>query len=167
MSLASAGTWLSLHALQLIQSLGILGSLMFAGIALRNTGRAQRMANRFHLAEQQRKIWGEQANQKELRRVLRPDADLSEEPMTEDERRFLTSAILHLGTTFEARRTKTVDPIEGLDRDAAWLLSLPLPRARWSEMKDVQNRSFVEYADRLLSGQPPSSKRWLTIAVRN
>lgn len=146
----SAMSWLAPNALQAVESVGIIASLIFTAVSLRIALRAQRITNLFQLTLYQREVWGGLAEKPELRRILKPDLDLAAEPMTESERRFLTSAILHLSLAYEAQRYKAINPIDGMEKDAKAFFSLPLPRERWRELKNVQNAEFVRFVDRLL-----------------
>jgi hypothetical protein len=138
------------HGFQVVQSLGIISSLIFGAVALRNSLRTQRVANLFQLTQYHRQLYSELFDRPELRRVFQQDVDLTKAPVTDNERLFVTLTILHFNLAFEAVRKKAIIPPEGLERDAAQFFARPIPKAIWLEIKSVQNRDLVTLLDKLI-----------------
>ena len=150
--------WLSQHWLEASQTGGIVGGFVFTALSLRDTRKAQKISNLFTLTHYHRELYRQFFDRPELRRIFRPDADLSQHPVTEDERLFLTLLILHVNLALEAMHMEAITPIEGLARDLAELFSKPIPMAVWRELRPFQNQEVVEMIDRLTGtgSQPPS-----------
>ena len=141
--------WLSQHWYEASQTGGIIGGLIFTALSLRDTHEAQKITNLFTLTQYHHELYGQLFDRPELRRIFQPDADVLQQPVTDDERLFLTLLILHVSLALEAMRMKAIIPIEGLEHDLAELFSKPIPRAVWRELRSVQNHDVRELIDRL------------------
>jgi hypothetical protein len=71
--------------------------------------------------------------------------------VTESERLFVRFLILHLATSFEARKRRMYFAEEGLKRDMREFFSLPIPRAIWSGVRVYQQQDFVHFVDEAVS----------------
>ena len=71
-------------------------------------------------------------------------ADTSQQPITDAERVFVTFVILHMSSVFYAMSDQLVVKVEGLRRDVAQFLSLPIPREVWDKIKVLQNDEFAD-----------------------
>jgi hypothetical protein len=141
--------WLGQHWFDAVQTGGIFGGLLFTAISLRDTHKAQKISNLFTLTQYHHDLYGQLFDRPELRRIFRQDVDLSRNPVTDDERLFLTLAILHVNLSLEAMRMNAIVPIEGMERDLAEMFSRPIPRAVWKEIRSVQNRDLISLLDKL------------------
>jgi hypothetical protein len=144
--------WLSQHWFEAAQTGGILAGLLFTALSLRDTHTAQKISNLFALTQYHPGLWSELFERPEPRRILSRDVDLAKDPVTEDERLFLTLLILQLNLALEAMRMNAIVPIEGLERDLTELFSKPIPRAVWKEIRSVQNRDLIDLLDGLTGG---------------
>lgn len=151
-------SWLAAHWLDLIQSAGIVGGLLFNGWALHRDGQAQRAANLLKLTEQHRDIWREMFSRPGLARVLRPDADLLTDPVTDEETLFVTLLILHLNTAFSAVRAGVLRAPEGITPDIRGFFSLPIPRAAWEKARHLHDREFVRFVEAKIGGNSRPSR---------
>lgn len=132
----------------LLQSLGIIAGLFFATHALIANARAQRAANLLTITQHHREIWGQLVDHPELARVLAPGVDLEVNPVTEAERRFVLSLILHLNASYEMMRAGTLVPVENVDRDVCEFFALPIPRRVWVGVREKQNKRFIRFVER-------------------
>src|SRR4051812_13568852 len=94
--------WLTANAFDLLNALGIVGSLLFTAHSLRSETKTRRIANLLSITEAHRNIWKEHFKNPHLARVLSPQADLSKEPVTPDEEIFVNLVIQHLGVVFQS-----------------------------------------------------------------
>ncbi len=56
---------------------------------------------------------------------------------------------LHMSAAFKAQKNSSVHSIEGMDLDILEVLSLPIPKQIWTEVKGFQDRDFVDYVESL------------------
>lgn len=142
----------SQNTLRVIQSGGILVGILVGVISMwigirsnRAAGRAASVTTLLTLTGSHREVWRQFADRPELQHALEWDA--RPEEMTEDEQQWLRELILHISASFEAERLGSLPRLEGLDADIRQLLSKPLPRAVWRQMRPYQNRAFVDYVE--------------------
>jgi hypothetical protein len=76
--------------------------------------------------------------------------DTAKEPVTDAERVFVTLVILHINAVYYTMSDQLVVKYEGLRRDIAQFLSLPIPRAVWGKNKRFQNDDFARFIDSVL-----------------
>ena len=139
--------WLGDNWFTLLQSIGIIGGLLFTGIALRHDARGRRITNLIALTGSHRDIWSEFSRRPELARVLDPRADLAQEGVTEAEKKFVTLIVLHLSSVYHALEDSLSVTPDGLRRDIQGLFSRPVPRAVWENIKSLQDREFVRFVE--------------------
>lgn len=139
------------EALPLIQSVGIIGSLLVAVVALRATSRSTRAQCLLNITSSHREIWRAVATRPSLSEALSPTADPAS--VTSEERYFLRELILHLAACFEAERLGTLPVMENLDVDVRQLLSRPKPMEVWKELRPYQNRRFVAFVETTLANR--------------
>jgi hypothetical protein len=142
--------WFRDHWFQLLQSLGIVGGLVFTGWNIRAANRARRLSTLLEIAKSHRDIWGKAFGNPSMQRVLAADRDLAFEPLSQDERVFATLMIIHLSCLFEARKSKSMLPLEHLEDDMRDFMSMPVPTSVWQQMKGYQNADFVAFVDAAL-----------------
>jgi hypothetical protein len=157
MSWSEIVAWLHQNWFQLVQTVGIISSLVYAGRNLRVTLRAQQVDNLFRLTNAQRELYSRLFDKEELRRVFDSDVNLDQNPITYEERLFLTQAILHFSLAKRASDHDAVLPMDGLERDAKSFFNLPLTKKVWNEIKAVQNSDLVEMVDDLIESQSDPS----------
>jgi hypothetical protein len=132
----------------LLQSLGILGGLLFTGFSLRIDTKVRRIGNLFEVTKQHREIWMALYSRPELKRVIESDPNLDTAPVTDEERLFVTFLMLHLATNFRAAQAGMFMLPEEIRMDIANFLSRPIPKAIWERIKSFQDRDFVEFVER-------------------
>jgi hypothetical protein len=139
--------WIATHWFDLIQTVGIIGSLLFAAYTTNKDERARRIGNSIAMNDQYRQIWKEIYDHPKLARVLQKEADLEKEPVSVEEERFVTTLILNLGTAFRAMKYGEFVTLEGLQKDVQGFFSLPIPKTLWQKLKPLQDASFVKFAE--------------------
>jgi len=141
------GAWSAKNWLDLFQTAGIVGSLLLAAYAIRKEEWARRIGNSIAITEQNRQIWRELYEYPKLGRVLDKEADLENEPISNQEELFVTMLILHLSTVHRAMRHGEFVELEGLQRDVKEFFSLPIPKAVWIKTKLLQNQDFAAFIE--------------------
>jgi hypothetical protein len=68
--------------------------------------------------------------------------------VTAEEEMFVIFLILHLSNTYYAMRAGFFPKLHGLRRDIESFFSLPIPRAVWTKVKDLQEEPFVRFVER-------------------
>ena len=139
--------WVEEHWFTLLQTLGIVGGLIFSGLGFRLDVKSRRISNLIALTAGHRDIWSEFYRRPELARVLNPNVNLQEAPITETERLFVTLIIVHLSCTYHALENALSVKPDALRQDIKGLFSLPIPRAVWENMKSLQDREFVKFVE--------------------
>ena len=143
--------WIEQNWLALIQTGALAGGLLFTGIAVLLDARARRIGNLIQLTQQHRDLWERLNMQPELARILDPDADPAQLPVTAQEETFVIFLILHLSNTYYAMRAGFFQKLRGLRKDIERFFSLPIPRAVWEKVKDLQEESFVQFVEESLA----------------
>jgi hypothetical protein len=146
-------SWLAQHWFDLLQTLAIIGGLTFTGYSLRQDERARRIGNPIAIKQQYREIWEELYDRPELFRVLKPDANLNQQPISDAERLFVKLLILHLDTVHRAIKDGLFVEIKGIQDDIRDFIRLPIPRAVWDKIKRFQNSDFVAFVNNCLNSR--------------
>jgi hypothetical protein len=139
--------WLTEHWFDLFQTAGIVGGLLFSAYTTHQDEKARRIENVIAINEQYGRIWRELYEQPRLSRVLKKDVNLTKEPISEEEWRFVKMLILHLDTVRRAMKARMLVKIEGMQDDIRQFFSLPIPKAVWERIKPFQDRDFVKFID--------------------
>jgi hypothetical protein len=144
--------WLGQNWISLVQS----GALTLIAGTLVFDARTRRVANLIRLTEQHRSLWERVYSRPQLARVLDPAADIVKVPVTTEEELFVISLVLHLSSTYYASRTGLFWKPQGLENDIRRFFSLPIPRAVWERVKELQDGAFVEFVGACLPVDPMS-----------
>lgn len=151
--------WLNAHWFDLVQSLGIVGSILLTTAALRSQARGQRLGHYLTLVADHRELWTEAHRRPDLSRIFRDDVNLSVAPMTTAEEEFLNLAIEHFATGWLMAKGTRLLSLNGLAADAATFFSRPLPRNAWERTRHARDPQFVKFIDRALKHGPPAQRR--------
>jgi hypothetical protein len=146
-----ASQWIGAHWFDLVQSIGIIASLLFSAYTTRKDERARRIGNLIAVNDEYRHIWREFYSQPGLSRVLKCDVDLSKAPVSDEEWLFVKMLILHLDTVRRAIKARMFVKIEGLREDVRDLFALPIPKAVWEKIKPFQDKDFVAFIEDCLA----------------
>jgi len=141
------GEWIFQSWFDLFSAAGIIGGLWFTAVSLHSESKTRRIANLLTITANHREIWKEFLSNPKLARVRDMEADTAKEPVTDAERVFVTMIILHISNAYCAMGDQLVVKMEGLRRDVAQFLSLPIPREIWEKIKFVQNDDFVAFVE--------------------
>ncbi len=141
------GEWTLQNWFNLFSAVGIIAGLWFTAFSLRSETKTRRIANLLTITANHREIWKEFLNNPKLARVRDAVADTTKQPVTDAERVFVTFVIFQMSSVFYAMSDQLVVKVEGLRRDIAQFLSLPIPREVWEKIKVLQNDDFVVFVD--------------------
>jgi hypothetical protein len=140
-------TWVDMNWFNLLQSGGIIASLLVSAAALRLDANARRTGNLLEITENHREIWSYLYTHPELSRVLDASVDLKRVPVTTEEELFVNFLVLHLNSAFYAMKKDVYVKPEGLRRDIQLFFSLPIPDAVWEKVKALQEEDFVRFVE--------------------
>ena len=139
--------WLVENWFVLLNAVGVVGGLLFTAISLRSETKTRRIANLLTITAHHREVWKEFLNHPELARVLDASADLIRQPITREEEIFTNFIFLHISGAYYAMKDELVIKLEGLRRDVAQFISLPIPEKIWEKTKLLQNDDFVKFVE--------------------
>jgi hypothetical protein len=145
-------SWVTEHWFDLLQTVGIVGGLVFTAYTTQKDERARKIGNLIAIASQNREIWKEVYDQPELSRVLARDVNLRKQPISEEEGLFVKLLILHLDTVYRAMRAGMFVNLQGLRKDIKEFFSWPIPKAIWEKIKPFQDEDFVRFVEASLGG---------------
>ena len=151
--------WLNAHWFDLVQSLGIVGSILLTSAALRSQALSQNLGHYLTLAADHRELWSEAHRRPDLSRIFRDDVNLSVAPMTTAEEEFLNLAIEHFATGWLMAQGTRLLSLNGLAADAATFFSRPLPRSAWDRTKHARDPRFVKFVEKALIRRPTAQRR--------
>lgn len=141
------GQWISEYWFNFFSAVGIMGSFWLGIMATRSEAKTRRVANLLTITANHREIWKVFLNDKSLARVRDASADIIKQPVTDAERVFVTFVITHMSGVYYAMSDQLVVKVEGLRRDIAQFLSLPIPREVWDKIKVLQNDEFAAFVE--------------------
>lgn len=144
-------TWGSENWLPLLQSVGIVGSLLLTATTIRHSRKSREVGALLTLASNHRALWGEVHGRKDLARVLLPEVDLIERPISAEEEEFLNVVIVHFHTGWLLAKEGIGATLPVLAVDVRSFFSLPIPRAVWAKTKHAREPSFVRFVDGCLN----------------
>ena len=131
----------------LLNAVGVIGSLLFTAISLRSETKTRRIANLLTITAHHREVWKEFFSHPELARVLDASVDLLRRPITREEEVFTNFIFLHISSVHYATKDELVIKLEGLRRDVAQFIALPIPQKIWENTKLLQNDDFVRFVE--------------------
>jgi len=137
----------------LLQDAGILGALWFSGRSSRKDEQSRKTSNLYSLTQNYWEIWKPYFDTPRLRRVLKRNIDLIQNPITEDERLFINMLILHLESSHRAIKAGMLNPIPGLPQDIKQFFSQPIPKGVWEESKSLRSQDFIDYVESSRGGE--------------
>lgn len=149
-----AVAWLSENWFSLVQSTGIVGGLVFGGVATRRDARSRRTGNLLAFTSQHRELWIEVHRRADLARILEPEVDLLGQPMTVAEEEFLNTVFVHVQTGWELASKDGLMSTKVLAADMQNFLSHPLPRLAWERRRTTREPRFVRFMEGCLAKNP-------------
>jgi len=146
--------WVSENWVNIVTAVSGIGGLWAAVFALldnakarREETKARRVANLLTITANHRELWKMPLLYPALARVIDPMADVAKQPPTPAEEFFMSMAISHTGSTYEALKDELMTSQEGLSRDVQSFYSLPVPQAVWQRTKLLQNQDFAAFIE--------------------
>jgi len=145
----------------LIQSVGIIGSLLIGSAALfanaaasNRDAKAKERDNILTLSEHHRNLWWDEISKNpELLRIFQTDVDVLKEPATLLEEVYLNETFAQYLTGWRIAKAEGLTTLNELAIDVKWFFSLPLPGAVWEKFKDCKNQEFVSFVKRALEAK--------------
>jgi hypothetical protein len=144
--------WFTQHWFDCIETLGVVGSLLFTARIAHKDERAQQISNMFTVNEAYNSIWS-RLGEPALARIRKKEVNLQDHPVTDQEWAFVTMLLLHLDTVRRASQAGLFITLERLPSDVRNFLSLPLPWAVWQNIRTFQNEEFVEFIETVMKTQ--------------
>lgn len=135
----------------LIQTVSLMGGLLFTGLSLRRENSARRWSNLLALKQEHRELWSTIHDRPELSRILKAEVDLLAHPMTQAEEVFLHQVIVHVAVSWELIRQGTPLDLTAFRNDVGAFFNLPLPRAEWRAVRMSQKPQFVTFVETALA----------------
>ena len=145
--MAGMGKWLTENWFTLLNAVGVVGGLFFTSISLRSETKTRKISNLLIMTSNHREVWKELLNRPHLARVLDESVDVSKQPITPEEWKFVSFVVLHTSSMYEALKDELVTKQQGLRRDVAAFFSLPIPKAVWEETRPFQNDDFAAFME--------------------
>jgi hypothetical protein len=158
--MGALSSWVDGNWFNVIQTVGIIGSLWLATGAANRDARAKEIENLLSLSEHHRDLWKEVPQQKDLERVLQADANVLLTPATVVETEFLNLVIVHFQTGWWIARAGGMTTLKELKSDIRDFFTFPLPRAVWEKTKGVRNIHFVRFVERALNDPAKTVCQW-------
>lgn len=147
MGIMAAMNWLANHWFDLLQSIGIVGGLIYTALAAREDTASRQISNLIAVSGRYYDIWRELFRQPHLARILNANIDLTKAPVTDEERLFVKMLLLHLDTVRRAMSAGVFVKLNGLKDDIREFVSLPIPNVVWQKMKPFQDKDFVDFVE--------------------
>src|SRR5690348_14832932 len=94
--------WIAEYWFELLQTVGIIGGLIFTAYTVRRDSKEREISNLFAIKQQHGDLWRELYDRPKFFRVLKKDIDLNAAPVTDEEALFVKLLILHLDTVHRA-----------------------------------------------------------------
>jgi hypothetical protein len=139
--------WKAENSFNLLSAAGIIGGLAFTAVSFRSEAKTRRIANLIDITGSHRAVLKMYFDSPDLARVFDGEADIAVQPISQAEEIFVNILIAHINTVFYAMQNELVIKQEGLRRDVAQFLALPIPAAIWEKIKVVQNDDFVVFVE--------------------
>ena len=87
--------WIGEHWFDLLQTVGIVGGLLFTARTTLKDDRSRKIANLIAIKQQYREIWKELYDRPQLGRLLEKGVNLNTHPISTEESLFVKLLILH------------------------------------------------------------------------
>lgn len=142
--------WIADNWFSIIQTLGVVGGLLFTGLSLRQGILTERVKFQFDLSENHANIWREIFDNPNLARLLDPNADMEIFPITRQEEVFVKLLIHHLGCAHEAWSHGLIEKPSGVDDDIRRFFNLPIPKFAWNRLRQFQSSKLVHFIEKTI-----------------
>lgn len=146
--------WVDSNWFSILQSIGIVGGLIFTGKTIRDAARTQRdateerkVSNILEFDARHQNIWSDLYQREDLRRILEEQNDFLKGVVTPVEFQYLRQKVVQFQVGWELAKISKPEEIDAVVRDAAKFFSRPLSRRVWNKVKGLGNPKFVELVD--------------------
>jgi hypothetical protein len=139
--------WLGQNWFELLQTVGIIASLLFTAYAMRRDEKARQISNLSAIKQDYIAIWNTLYERPELARVLDRTVDLNRHPVSTAEWLFVKLLILHLDSVHRAIKAGLFVSVEGMQRDIEEFFKSPIPKAVWDKLRPLQDKEFVRFIE--------------------
>lgn len=139
--------FVQLNWFNLVQSAGIMASLLFAATTIRRESKTHRMNALLALDEQHRELWSELHRRPELRRILAHEVDLVGNPVSIAESEFLNTVFVHYCTGWRLAAEHGVLFEDDVRRDIVDFLMRPIPVQVWRDTAATREKRFVAFVE--------------------
>lgn len=148
--MVALSSWAGENWFNLIQTAGIMASVLLAAAAAHREAKAREIENLLTITDQHRNLWSEVQKRSDLLRILQQDVNVLTTPVTIAEEIFLNEVIVHFQLGWQLSKSGAIITLEDLKLDARGFFSLPLPRAVWEKTKSLRNKRFVRFVEKAL-----------------
>ena len=140
-----------------VQTIGIIGSLVFAAYTVRRGIAASQLQNYIQLTQYHREVWRMTLELDDLERVRSKDIPDTEFNLTQKEKQFLTFVFLHITCSYEMSKRNEMISIDKLKQDISEFIGYPLVLKFWEQNKKYYNDDFSMFITecRVLRGSLP------------
>lgn len=148
--MGGSSSWVAENWFNLVQTIGVIGSLLMTAAAACREARAKEIENLLIIAEHHRELWTVARQRVELKRIFQEDFCALKSPVTVAEQEFLNLVLAHLLTSWRIAKAGGIITLKELADDAKDFFTLPLPRAVWEKTKTNRNPEFVRFVENAL-----------------
>lgn len=143
-------SWLDGNWFNLVQTVGIVGSLLMAAGAASREAKAREIENILTLSGHHQSLWSSIAEKPELQRIFNNNPDALTNPVTVNEELALNEIFAHYLTGWRVASAGGITTLRELSDDVADFFALPLPHAVWEQTKKHRNKRFVRFVENAL-----------------
>ena len=142
--------WLEANWFSFLQSVGIVGGLLFTAASVRRDTKTRRINDMLKLKEEHRELWSELHRRPDLTRITDTNVDLLETPVTSAEEKFLNLVIVHFNTGWHLSNAGVGAKRSDLKADIRGFFKLPIPHLVWENSKGFRESKFVKFVEKCL-----------------
>jgi hypothetical protein len=139
--------WLDANWFTLVQSIGIIASILLTAATMRRDRRSRRISDHLALTTEHRELWADLHKRPDLTRVVSSEVDLLAEPLSTAEEEFLLLVIVHFHTGWLLAKQGSLVDLGVLAQDAGAFFRLPLPKMVWLRTRAIRDPAFVGFID--------------------
>jgi hypothetical protein len=139
--------WVHENWVDLLQSIGIIASLVFHQTDTKRDRTRDKVSNRIIFTQRHAEIWNEQASNPKLQRIKKVEVNLVETPVTPEEELFFCEVLHHFASTFYASERNAYEQPPALADDIRSFFKLPISKAVWEHAKRYQEPSLVAFVE--------------------
>lgn len=154
--MGSSLLWLRDNWFPVLQTVGIIGGLLFTAVSIRQSTNARKASDLLALTEQHRQLWDEVYTRPGLGRIYAEEADLVAAPVTIAEERFMNEVIVHFQTGWQLACQGSLITLDAMKADARTFFKLPIPRFVWQHTKASRDPKFVKFIESCREQEVPA-----------